>query len=631
MRTWSHKFPSLGEISTPAAKLHCRSGDQGLDEQIKKWICWDRNPETLSKIKELVKAQDWNMLRSLLCRRLDFGDDGLMAEMGAGFNAMNDLVVLQTAQGLCAYLIKQYPDKLMHSNRGIVIGYDARQNSKRFADLTATVFLNNNFRVYLFQRFVPTPFVPYTILRLNCLAGVMVTASHNPKQDNGYKIYWTNGAQITTTHENGIYQAILENLEPQVCAWNVDTLKDNKMLFDPYNNVVPAYFDSLKREFTCQQLVDNCECPVSFTYTAMHGVGYAYIDMAFPKLNLEEVIPVQEQAEPDPEFPTAPSPDPEEGKSALKLCLETATSNESDIVLANDPDADRLAVGELADEGEYKLFTGNELGTLLGWWALELYRMKTEKPDLAKCSMISSTVSSKILKSMAAIEGFTFHETMTGFKWIASKVSDEQKAGKKVLFAFEESIGYMMCSNVPDKDGISAAVHVGTMACYLRCKKCMSLQEKLRDIYEKYGFHSSVVSYAICNDVCLIQNIFHRLRNFGGGQKDTYPKSILCGEFEIEHVRDLTTGYDSSKPGKKAEYTVSEGTQMITFTFKNGFVITLRSSGTEPKLQYYAEMCGKPENKRWDEMEKTTRRMVEAAVNEFYEPEKNGLKLKTED
>ncbi|XP_034475977.1 phosphoglucomutase-2-like [Drosophila innubila] len=628
MRTWNHKFPYLREGY--AAKLHCRSGDQGLDDQIKKWITWDRNPETLSTIKAAVKAQDWDMLRTSLCGRLNFGTEGLRAEVKAGFNAMNDLVVVQTAQGLCAYVMNQYPDKLMQSNRGIVIGYDARHHSKRFAELTATVFLNNNFRVYLFQRFVPTPFVPYTILRLNCLAGVMVTASHNPKQDNGCKIYWTNGAQITTAHENGIYQSILENLEPKETSWNTDILKDCQLLSDPYNNVVPAYFESLKREFPSRLLVDNCECPVTFTYTAMHGVGYAYIDMAFPKLNLEEVLPVEQQVEPDPDFPTVSNPNPEEGKSALKLIIETATSNESDIILANDPDADRLAVGELGDQGDYKLFTGNELGTLLGWWALELYMLNTEKPDLSKCVMIASTVSSKMLKSMADIEGFTFHETLTGFKWIGNKVIDERKAGKKVLFAFEESIGYMMSPNVPDKDGISAAVHMGTMACYLRCKKCMSLQEKLRDIYEKYGFHSSIVSYAICNDVCLVQKIFHRLRNFGNGQTNTYPKSILCGEFEIEHVRDLTTGYDSSKPKKKAVFPLSEITEMITFTFKNGFVITLRASYTEPKLKYYAEMCGKPEDKRWDEIEKTTRRMVEAAVNEFYEPEKNCLQLKAE-
>ncbi|KAH8298423.1 hypothetical protein KR044_002481, partial [Drosophila immigrans] len=533
----------------------------------------------------------------------------------------------RTAQGFCAYIKEKYADKNMWCNQGIVIGYDSRYNSKRFAELTATVFLTNDFRVYLFQQFVATPFVPYTILRFNCLGGVMVTASHNPKQDNGYKVYWTNGAQIITPHDDAIYDRILKNLEPQKCSWDTDVLIDNELLYDPSDSIFQAYFDALRREIPSQLLVANGDCPLSFTYTAMHGVGYAYVDMAFPACNLENVIPVKEQVEPDPDFPTASHPNPEEGKKVLRLSIETARSNESEVILANDPDADRLAVGEIIDEGEYKLFSGNELAALLGWWVLETYKMTTEKPDLSKCTMVSSTVSSKILKSMAAVEGFNFHETLTGFKWIGNKVIDEMKAGKKVLFAFEEAIGYMISTNVIDKDGVSAAAHVATMACYLRTQKCMSLQDKLRDIYEKYGFHTSVINYVICKDIKLIQKIFKRLRTFKNNAKNTYPTSLLDGEFEVEHVRDLTTGYDSSTKDKKAILPVSASTQMITFTFKNGFVITLRTSGTEPKMKYYAEMCGKPENKRWDELAATTRRMVKAAVDEFYEPTKNGLQL----
>ncbi|XP_034475978.1 glucose 1,6-bisphosphate synthase-like [Drosophila innubila] len=607
------------------------SGDKELDEQIKKWVKWDHNGDTLGQIMEAVKNEQWDVLRCRLCRRISFGTSGLRGVMRAGFDSMNELVVIQAAQGLCAYLMEQYPEESMWPERGIVVGFDGRYNSQRFAELTAIVFLSSNFRVYLFERPVPTPFVPYTIQRLNCLAGVMVTASHNPKQENGYKIYWTNGAQIIPPHEEGISQAILDNLKPKEDSWDETVLCANELLCDPYNDVVPAYFDALKKEMTCTLLEANGKCQLSFTYTAMHGVGYPFIQLAFAKVSLKPVIPVREQVEPDPEFPTTPKPNPEEGKTAMALSIKTATSKKTPVILANDPDADRLAVAEVGDDKKYKLFTGNELGALLGWWALENYKLNSEEPDVSKCVMVASTVSSNILKCMADVEGFTFHETLTGFKWIASKVIDEQNAGKKVLFAFEESIGYMVSTNVLDKDGISAAAHVATMACYLRCKKCMSLQEKLRDIYEKYGYHASIVSYFICRDRSLIKQIFNRLRTFDDEQENTYPTGILDGEFEIENVRDLTTGYDSSTPDKKPVLPVDENTQMITFTFKNGFVITLRTSGTEPKLKYYAEMCGKPEDKRWDELEKTTRRMVEAAVNEFYEPETNGLQRKPED
>ncbi|KAH8355238.1 hypothetical protein KR093_009389, partial [Drosophila rubida] len=613
-----------------ARSCHCRSGDPELDEKINNWMAWDRNPDTLNAVKEAVHEQDWDKLRSMLIGRMKFGTAGLRAEMRAGFNAMNDLVIIQTAQGLCAYLKKQYPDKEKWADQGVVIGYDARHNSKRFAELTSTVFVNNGFRVYLFRQFVATPFVPYTILRYNCLAGVMVTASHNPKQDNGYKVYWTNGSQIIAPHDDGIFASILKNLEPSACSWNTDALGMSKLVSDPSDAIFPAYFDALRRAIPSQLLVGNGDCPLSFAYTAMHGVGYAYVEMAFLTSNLCEPVPVKEQVEPDPEFPTASHPNPEEGEKVLKLAIQTATSNGCEVILANDPDADRLAVGEVIDEDEYKLFTGNELAALLGWWCLEIYKLSAEKPNLANCTMISSTVSSKILKSMAAVEGFRFHETLTGFKWMGNKAIEEKAAGKHVLFAFEEAIGYMITMNVIDKDGISAAAHVATMACYLRCQKCMSLQEKLRDIYDKYGFHTSIVNYVTCTDTSLIEKIFTRLRTFDNNKKDTYPTSLLNGEFQIEHVRDLTTGYDSSTKDKKATLPISSSTQMITFTFKNGFVITLRTSGTEPKIKYYAEMCGKPENKRWNKLEVTTRRMVKAAVDEFYEPEKNGLQLNEE-
>ncbi|KAH8418392.1 hypothetical protein KR222_008472 [Zaprionus bogoriensis] len=483
----------------------------------------------------------------------------------------------------------------------------------------------------MYNTTVATPFVPFAILRLNCLAGVMVTASHNPKQDNGYKVYWSNGAQIIPPHDEGIRKAIEQNLKPREESWDETVLCGNDLLCDPYNNVVPAYFNALKHDVNCAQIKDNGKCPLRFTYTAMHGVGYPYVQQAFAKINMDQVVPVCEQVHPDPEFPTTPKPNPEEGKGAMELAIKTATEKKSEIILANDPDADRLAVAELGEKKKYKLFSGNELGALLGWWALESYKLGTESPDLSNCVMISSTVSSKILKSMAEVEGFTHIETLTGFKWMGNKAIEQKAAGKTVLFAFEEAIGYMMSTRVFDKDGISAAAQVATMACYLRSKMCMNLKEKLHDIYRSYGYHGSINSYLICRDTNLIKSIFQRLRTFNEGQENTYPTSILDGEFEIESVRDLTTGYDSSTADKKAVLPADEKTQMLTFNFKNGFSITMRTSGTEPKLKYYAELAGKPVEKRWDQLQATAVRMTDAAVAEFLEPEKNGLEPKPED
>ncbi|KAH8258476.1 hypothetical protein KR038_012035 [Drosophila bunnanda] len=619
----------------PIGQLLCEirnmplSGDKELDDQIRKWVRWDKCPSTVCQIMDAVRAKDWDTLRKRLCNRIKFGTAGLRATMRAGFDSMNELVVIQTAQGLCEYIKTQYPNQEDWSERGVVFGFDGRYNSHRFAELSAIVFLNNDFKVYQFKRYVPTPFVPYAIIRLQCLAGVMVTASHNPKEDNGYKVYWTNGAQIIPPHDEGIEESILNNLDPRGASTDDSAMCSNSMLEDPYDMILQPYFDVLKKGMNCTLFECNEKCSLTFTYTAMHGVGYEFAKAAFARVNLKPFVSVAEQQDPDPEFPTTPNPNPEEPK-ALELAMKTAKSKCSEIILANDPDADRLAVAERDDDGNYKAFTGNEVGAMLGWWALELYKIQNPNADLSNVVMISSTVSSKILKAMADREGFEFIETPTGFKWMGNKALELQAAGKTVLFAFEEAIGYMFGTAVPDKDGITAAAQFASFACYLRCKQCMSLQEKMRDIYETYGYQATISSYVICRCPPVIEKIFERLRTWDEGKADTYPTSVKNGEYEIVGVRDLTTGYDSSTSDKKSVIPPSAGSQMITFTFKNGAVVTLRTSGTEPKMKYYADMSGRPEEKNWTRLTNNLKILVDAVVEEFYEPTKNGLQRRKE-
>ncbi|KAH8355679.1 glucose 1,6-bisphosphate synthase [Drosophila serrata] len=619
----------------PMGQLLCEirnmplSGDRELDDQIRKWVRWDKCPSTVCQIMDAVRVKDWDTLRKRLCNRIKFGTAGLRATMRAGFDSMNELVVIQTAQGLCEYIKTQYPNREDWSERGVVFGYDGRYNSHRFAELSAIVFLNNDFKVWQYRRYVHTPLVPYAIIRLQCLAGVMVTASHNPKEDNGYKIFWSNGAQIIPPHDEGIEESILNNLDPRGASTDDSAMCSNSMLDDPYDIVVQPYFDTLKKGMNCTLFECNDKCTLNFTYTAMHGVGHEFAKAAFARVNLKPFHSVTEQEDPDPEFSTVPNPNPEEPKT-LELAMKTAKSNGSEIILANDPDADRLAVAEKGDDGNYKAFTGNEVGALLGWWALELYKIQNPGADMSNVVMISSTVSSKILRAMADREGFQFYETPTGFKWMGNKAIELQAAGKTVLFAFEEAIGYMFGAAVPDKDGITAAAQFATLACYLRCRQCMTLQEKLRDIYETYGFHTTISSYVICRCPPLIEKIFERLRTWDEGKADTYPTSIMNRDYEIESVRDLTTGYDSSTSDKKAVLPSSSSSQMITFTFKNGAVVTLRTSGTEPKMKYYAEMCGKPEEKNWTKLTNTLKIITDGCVEEFYEPTKNGLQRRKE-
>lgn len=461
--------------------------------------------------------------------RLAFGTAGLRGVMRAGFNGMNEMVVIQTAQGLLQYVKQCYPEA-RDQQRGVVFGYDGRYQSKRFAELSAGIFLNANIPVYLYGKTVATPMVPFAVVEKQCLAGVMVTASHNPKEDNGYKVYWTNGAQIISPHDKNIQASILENLTPYELSWDDISVYENSVILrDPLEEMEKLYFAKLVKNIPKRfREVFNTKSDLRFVYSAMHGVGYPFVERGFEVAQLKALVAVSEQQFPDPEFPTVKYPNPEEGKSSLELSTKLANEEKCSIILANDPDADRLAVAENVPGQGWKVFTGNELGSLLGWWAIQYYKeMKGSSCSMDNCYMLASTVSSKILRSMGTKEGFQFVETLTGFKWMGNRSVELMAEGKEVLFAFEEAIGFMFSPVVLDKDGVSAAVHLATMACYLKEAKEQTLYEKLQEIYRDYGYHCSIVSYFLCYDTALIERIFERIRNWEG-QLGMVSELVVC-------------------------------------------------------------------------------------------------------
>ncbi|XP_025205584.1 phosphoglucomutase-2 isoform X2 [Melanaphis sacchari] len=550
--------------------------------------------------------------------RLSFGTAGLRAEMSPGFKRMNDLVVVQSAQGLLYYMFSVFGDSLKTS--GIIIGYDGRYNSRRFAELTSKVFLKHSVKVYLMNEVCPTPFVAFGIKLYKCCGGVMVTASHNPKNDNGYKVFWKNGAQIISPIDKNIEKSITEHLEPED-IWNTEDIYNNKLLINPLIDLLKHYNNYIDKMLFPN--LDKKKTDIIFTYTPMHGVGYPYIKDVFENAKFNPVVVVEEQKDPNPEFPTVPFPNPEEG-SALKLAMETANNNHSRIILANDPDADRLAVAErrMKKKG-WKIFTGNEVGALLGWWLIHSYKTLHGKTH-PKLVIMSSTVSSAILKSMAEIEGIRFEETLTGFKWMGNRAEQLSAEGYTVIYAFEESIGYMCSSEVLDKDGISAAVKISELAIYLESIN-NTLSSALKFVYELYGWHLSINSYFMCYDSLMIKKIFESIRQ-NNNQPNNYPKSILGGQYSIKSVRDLTTGYDSSTIDHKPVLPVSTSSQMITFHFDNGLIATLRTSGTEPKIKYYAELCSGPENSSdLKKLKSILKEMVKGIIEEFLKPEENFL------
>ncbi|CAG8706218.1 4739_t:CDS:10, partial [Dentiscutata heterogama] len=335
--------------------------------------------------------------------------------------------------------------------------------------------------------------------------GIMITASHNPKQDNGYKVYWENACQIIPPHDKGISNAISNNLEPWI--WDPKLVDNNELCVDNINEISDAYFGELK--VLSRHREDNAASNLKFIYTALHGVGTPAAKRIFETFSLKSLILTKEQADPDPDFPTVTFPNPEEGKGTLELAMKTANEVGARIVLANDPDADRFSVSEKQKNGNWTIFSGNQIGVMLASVVLNNY--KASGKPLEKLAMLSSAVSSKMLAIIAKIEGFYFEETLTGFKWLGNVTIDLVKKGYEVLFAYEEAIGFMIGDAVRDKDGISALGTFAELVVQLD-KRGMSISEYLDELYKKYGYFVTENSYFICHSLPTINNIFDKIR-----------------------------------------------------------------------------------------------------------------------
>ncbi|EPY32086.1 phosphoglucomutase [Strigomonas culicis] len=549
---------------------------------------------------------------------------------------MNSLTVIQAAQGLAAHVKKTFDAASL--KRGVVIGYDGRYQSEHFAHLMASVMHHEGIYTYVFGRVVPTPFVAFGVRYLRCLAGAMITASHNAKEYNGCKVFWERGTQIVSPQDKHIAQSIAEHLEPKKTSW-----QPFKGDADPLDEVTDAYFRNFLHHYRPHHLdpvaprAANTSRPdpgkqrYVITYTAMHGVGTPFMLRALKELRVavEDVVLVKAQAQPDPAFPTVRFPNPEEGARSMRLALETARACGASLILANDPDADRLSVGEEDPHSQdYRLFNGNEMGALLGWWALECVklRQRTETAaagDLSNYVFLHSAVSSSLLGSLAAKEGATCIETLTGFKWMGSIAErlEREDATKKVLFAYEESIGYMWGNHVYDKDGITAAAIVADMALYLMRHHQRRLADQLELLYQHVGYHLTSGSYVTATDVVKVPAVITSLQTRDAGG---YPRRVAG--VAVAHVRDLAAGVDTRQADGKATLPTSKSSPIVTLYFANQVRFTLRGSGTEPKLKWYAEMITSDRSARG-----AFEHFVRTVVEELVEPEKHGFKRRPED
>ncbi|EPQ58748.1 hypothetical protein GLOTRDRAFT_104172 [Gloeophyllum trabeum ATCC 11539] len=569
-----------------------------IEKLVKEWLRLDKNESTRKEIELLWQQRRTDELEKRLRKRIEFGTAGLRGKMEAGFARMNDLTIIQASQGLCAYVLENIADA---SVRGVVIGYDHRHNSERWAMLTAAAFAAKNMKVHLLRGKVHTPMVPFSLKRLCAACGVMITASHNPKDDNGYKVYWENGVQIVEPHDKGIAKSIEAHLEPG--QYDPSSILSSSLCVDVTESMQGKYLLYLQG---LSSPSTNSPETIRVVNTSMHGVSHAILTKVFASLGRQPFVSVIEQETPDPDFPTVKFPNPEEKGNLIldaptsqflnrlqDLAMRRGEEEKVNYVLAQDPDADRFAAAERRPDGKWTQFTGDQLGTLFAAAVLESYRGSGKQ--LNKLAMVASTVSSKMIAAMAKAEGFRFLECLTGFKYIGNTALVAVSEGFEVPFGYEEAIGFMFGDEVRDKDGVAATIVFLDLVTSLQARGKTAFSY-LQELYQQYGYFQTSNSYFICTEAATINKIFARLREFPGEvRRAAYPKAIAG--LAIVQVRDLTIGYDSSNaPTYKPTLPLSSG-HMIQFkaespTKDEEIFLTLRTSGTEPKIKYYLEGKG---------------------------------------
>jgi len=434
-----------------------------------------------------------------------------------------------------------------------------------------------------------------------------------------FQVYWENAVQIVEPHDTGIADSILLNLIPDEMLWNPESLIGSSDCVDKTEGLTQAYFEYISGLQTKDQ---SLLPPVKFVNTSMHGVSSPFIRRGMQAFGFPEqaVIEVAEQKDPDPEFPTVAFPNPEE-KGALDLAFGTANHHHVKYILAQDPDSDRFAAAEKSDDGTWKAFTGDQLGTVFAVWVLRAW--KASGKPLEQLAMVASTVSSKMIQRIAHQEGFTFVECLTGFKYIGNTALDLVERGLEVPFGYEEAIGFMFGSQVRDKDGVAATLVFAEMVASLH-RSGQTVRGFLDELYQTYGHFQTSNSYFTCYDPAVVQRVFSRLRNYNGSGNQNYPSNLA--NLTVIGVRDLTVGYDSSNPPSfKPTLPLSSG-NMITFRAKDEaagqeVVLTIRTSGTEPKIKYYLEGQGNDA----ESLATLLRKVVRALQEDWLEAVKNNL------
>ena len=511
---------------------------------------------------------------------LEFGTAGLRGVIGAGLNRMNIYTVRKATQGLANYIIKAGEQK-----KGVAIAYDSRRMSPEFAKEAALCLAANGIKAYLFESLRPTPELSFAVRKLGCIAGINITASHNPPEYNGYKVYWEDGAQITPPHDKGIMAEVK-------AITDFSTLKtmqeDNARvanLFEIIGGAIDdAYIAELKKQVKNQDAIDEMQDQLTIVYTPLHGTGNVPARRVLKELGFEQVTVVPEQELPDGNFPTVSYPNPED-KKAFALALDLAKKVDADLVLATDPDADRLGVyAKDTKTGEYKVFTGNMSGMLICEYEMSQKKALGILPDNG--ALVTTIVSSNMAQAVAKEYGMKFIECLTGFKYIGEQIKFfEQTGSNEYVFGFEESYGCLVGTHARDKDAVVAVMALCEAAAYYKTQG-ITLWDQMLNIYNKYGYYKEdlfTMTFKGADGAKKMQDMMDAYRKNTPKQVGAY-KVLRLRDYKNDVITDLATGETTPTGLPKSN--------VLYFELENDAWFCVRPSGTEPKIKFYAGIKG---------------------------------------
>lgn len=543
---------------------------------------WLSNPyfdeETKAELEKIV--DDENEIKERFYADLEFGTAGLRGIIGAGTNRMNIYTVRKATQGLANYIKKQ--DK---ANQGVAIAYDSRRMSPEFADEAALCLCANGIKAYVFESLRPTPELSYAVRKLGCIAGINITASHNPPEYNGYKVYWEDGAQITPPHDVGIMSEVKAVTDySKVETMDRETAKEAGLYHVIGKEIDDSYMEELKKQVIHWDSIEAEGKNITIVYTPLHGTGNIPVRRMLKEIGFENVYVVPEQELPDGEFPTVSYPNPE-AEEAFVLALKLAKEKGADLVLATDPDADRLGVYVKDEKGEYIALTGNMSGCLLADYVIgQKKAVNGGLPE--KGALIKSIVSSNMAQAIAEYYGIDLIEVLTGFKFIGQKMLEfETKGTGEYLFGFEESYGCLIGTYARDKDAVVATTALCEAAAYYKTQN-MTLWDAMLAMYERYGYYKEgVKSIGLSGIEGLekIQSIMNTLRNDTPAQVCGY-KVVTARDYKMGNIKNMETG-DKVPTGLPSS-------NVLYYDLEDNAWLCVRPSGTEPKIKFYFGIVG---------------------------------------